>query len=48
MLYVTMGIERGTTNRVLAESLAAFYSKKLGYYVYVCVSRPFDKECEIY
>jgi hypothetical protein len=48
MLYFTMGLERGTPNRVLAESLAAFYSKRLGYYVFVCVQRSFDKECEIY
>ncbi len=48
MIFYTMDVERGTTNRVLAESLAAFYSRKLSYYVFVCVSRPFDKECEIY
>ena len=35
MLYVTMGIETGTTNRHLAEKLAEFYSKRLGYHVYI-------------
>lgn len=48
MIYVTMGVERGTTNRVLAESLAAFYSKKLGYYVYVIAQDKFEKEGFMY
>lgn len=48
MLYFTMGLERGTPNRVLAESLASFYSKKLGYYVYVIAQDKYEKEGWMY
>lgn len=48
MIFYTMGLERGTPNRDLAEALAAFYSKKLGYYVFVIAMDRFQKEGDMY
>lgn len=46
--YYTLGVENGTTNKELAEKLAEFYSKKLGYTVYIVAMRGTDKEGWLY
>lgn len=46
--YYTLGMENGTTNKVLAEKLADFYSRKLGYTVYVVAVYGNDKDGWLY
>jgi hypothetical protein len=48
MTYFTFGAENGTKDKRLAEKLAEFYSRKLGYQVYIVAMRGYEKEGWLY